>query len=337
MPHQNQNQNQNPVTRNSQAKGDSGREPHIGQPQPLHYARQLPYEGPLNMVTMFKYFSRRAIGGVEQVDLENSTYRRSVRVDGQMGIIEIQALSDGRLEWGSSFNQSQPSEAIEARVRAIFGLDQPIVEAHQLLGSDQFLGPIVAMHSGLRVAGTWDPFETGVRTIMGQQVSVAGASTIAARFVERLGTRMDRVGDCVDTLGADCPQYLFPTPATVAEANLDAIGMPQARVNAIRGFANAVAEGQVVLDKAVPLDELISSICAIKGLGPWTAHYIAMRLGHHDAFPAADLGLRKALATTGDDGVSNVPNTRQLEARSEAWRPWRSLAAMLLWHHNSQP
>lgn len=292
--------------------------------------QRLPYEGPLACTTMLRYFSRRAIRGVEHVDLDTGVYSRSIRLHNQVGVLEIKALSTGQLLWRSSLAALIETRGATPRVRSIFGLDQPLRLAYEAFAEDPVVGPLVAAHQGVRVAGTWDPFETGVRTIVGQQVSVAGASTIAARLVQRLGTPLDLEQTSGSGGGLT---HLFPTPETLAEADLTAIGMPQARVDALRGFAQAVASGDIQLCAELSLEKLVAAICEVKGLGPWTANYIAMRLGYRDAFPSADLGLRKAVANQSATGETVVPTASDLERYSQRWRPWRSQAAMLLWHH----
>jgi AraC family transcriptional regulator of adaptative response / DNA-3-methyladenine glycosylase II len=164
------------------------------------------------------------------------------------------------------------------------------------------------------VPGTWDPFETGVRAILGQQVSVAGATTLAGRLVERLGTT-------VPGLAPFGLSATFPGPEVVAGADLAGCGLTTARVAAVRAFAAAVRDGAVRLDRSVSLDELVASLSALPGIGPWTAHYLAMRLGEPDAFPASDLGLRRALGC----------GPAEVEALAERWRPHRATAAMRLW------
>jgi 3-methyladenine DNA glycosylase/8-oxoguanine DNA glycosylase len=145
--------------------------------------------------------------------------------------------------------------------------------------------------------------------ILGQQITITAASTIAGRLVERLGTP-------VEGLRALGLTHTFPSPTTLAAADLDGLGMPSARQETIRAFARAVAGDAVRLDGSVGLDGLVGSLTAIEGLGPWTANTLALRLGEPDAFPASDLGLRRALDTP---------------ALAERWRPWRALAAMHLW------
>ena len=136
--------------------------------------------------------------------------------------------------------------------------------------------------------GVWDPFEVGVRAIVGQQVSVAGASTITGRLVERAGTAVPGLTQFGLT-------HVFPTPATLATADLTGIGLTGARIAAIRGFAHAVATGSLRLDRSLTLEELVAATVAVPGLGPWTANYLALRMGEADAFPAGDLGLRRGI------------------------------------------
>lgn len=280
---------------------------------------RLPFRGPLDWDLLLGYFARRAIRGVEHVDLASSTYRRTVVIDGEPGLLELsRGAADHLVLRLVPARGEAPAAGVVARARGIFALDRDPTEAAAHLAADPVLAPIVAARPGLRVPGTWDPYETGVRAIVGQQVSVAGASTVTARIVERVGTQVD---------GWDQPglTHTFPEPATLAGADLTGIGMPGARVEAIRAFAAAVDGGEIALDGTVSLDELIESICRVRGLGPWTASYIALRMGESDAFPAADLGLRRAV-----NPVAPL-TTAALAARAEAWRPWRGQAALRLW------
>jgi 3-methyladenine DNA glycosylase/8-oxoguanine DNA glycosylase len=278
---------------------------------------RLRFTGPLDWDLLLGYFARRAIAGVEHVDLAASTYRRTILVAGEPGLLELSRGGEHHLRLRLSPEQLA-ADGVIARARRIFSLDTDPDAAAAHLAADPVLAPLVAARPGLRVPGTWDPYETGVRAIVGQQVSVAGASTVTARIVQRVGTPVDAWED----LGVT---HLFPDPGTLAGADLTGIGMPGARAEAIRAFAAAVHSGEIVLDGRVPLDELIESICQVRGLGPWTASYIALRMGESDAFPAADLGLRRAV-----DRLS-PPTTAELAARAEAWRPWRGQAALRLW------
>jgi len=190
------------------------------------------------------------------------------------------------------------------------GADPEAIAAH--LGTDPLLAGTVARRPGLRLPCAWDPFELAVRAVIGQQISVAGARTICGRVVARCGevaegrlTRLTR---------------LFPTPAQLADADLDGLGLTGRRISTLQNLARAVADGDVDLSAPRGPDTFAAELTALPGIGPWTAQYIAMRaLGEPDAFPATDLGLRKA-----------APDV-DLNTRAEAWRPWRAYAALHLW------
>jgi AraC family transcriptional regulator of adaptative response / DNA-3-methyladenine glycosylase II len=169
------------------------------------------------------------------------------------------------------------------------------------------------------VLGAWDGFELAVRAVLGQQVSVVGASTLCGRLVETFGKPV--------ALGRGLT-HLFPTPHALASADVAAIGIPENRAKALRALARAVAERTLCLDAARGLDDAVSRLCQLPGIGEWTAQYIAMRaFGEPDAFPASDLGLRKALG-----GEKAVLSAAKVAALAEAWRPWRAYAAMALWN-----
>jgi AraC family transcriptional regulator of adaptative response / DNA-3-methyladenine glycosylase II len=281
---------------------------------------RLPFDGPLEWDTMLDYFAARAIPGVEHVS--EGVYRRTVLVQGHPGVLEMSPGDAHHLVLVAHLPRWEGLIHIVQRARRIFSLDAPVDDAVSHLSHDPVLGDLVAKRPGLRVPGTWDAFETGVRAIVGQQVSVAGATTITGRLVERLGTPVPGLHQ----LGLG---YTFPSPATLAGSDPSAfsgLGLTGARIDAIRGFAAAVDRGAVRLDRSVPLEQLVASITAIGGLGPWTAHYIALRLGERDAFPAADLGLRRAL-----NRVAPTPDG-SLDTLARGWSPCRATAAVQLWH-----
>jgi AraC family transcriptional regulator of adaptative response / DNA-3-methyladenine glycosylase II len=269
---------------------------------------RLPFDGALDWRTVLGYFEARAIPGVESVS--GVTYRRTIVAGGEPGVIELMPGGADNLLLRVHLAHWDELMHVVARARRIAGLDADMEEPAAQLAGDPVVGPLLWKRPGLRVPGTWDPYETGVRAILGQQVSVAGANTLAGRLVERLGTALpfQRFG----------LTRLFPPPATLAEADLAELGLTSARAAAVRAFARAVAEDAIRLDRSVGLDRLVASIQAVDGLGPWTAHYIALRLGERDAWPATDLGLRRALGA-------------QSPAVAERWRPWRALAATHLW------
>ena len=277
---------------------------------------RLPYHGQLDWERMVAYFAARAIPGVEHVD--GDTYRRTIVVGGDPGVLELFPGGDDHLVLRAHLPHWKELIHIVERARRIAGLDVDVDEPAGRLAGDPIIGPLLRARPGLRVPGTWDPYETGVRAIIGQQVTVAGANTIAGRLVEQLGPPVPGLRP----LGLT---HTFPSPDTLADADLAGVGLTRARADAIRAFARAVAEDVVRLDRSVSLDRLIASITAIEGLGPWTANYLALRLGERDACPTGDRGLQRALARHARRSAAGVGEL------AEGWRPWRSLAATHLW------
>jgi AraC family transcriptional regulator of adaptative response / DNA-3-methyladenine glycosylase II len=208
---------------------------------------------------------------------------------------------------------------IVERARRIFDLDADPLQIGSHLQRSRALVAQLKTRPGLRVPGAWDGFELAVRAVLGQQVTVRGATTLAGRLVHAFGQRLDGTGSSLT--------HLFPAPATLATADVSSIGLPRARAATLQALALAVSRGQLILDASHGLEDAVSRLCAIPGIGAWTAHYIAMRAcGEPDAFPASDLGLRRALA----NGAGPLSATA-LSALAEAWRPWRAYAAMYLW------
>jgi AraC family transcriptional regulator, regulatory protein of adaptative response / DNA-3-methyladenine glycosylase II len=277
---------------------------------------RLAFDGPLEWDAMLDYFAARAIPGVEHVS--EGCYRRTIVIAEHPGMLELTRAGSDHLLLRAHLPDWQGLIHIVQRARRIFSLDASVDEATRHLEADATIGGLVRARPGLRVPGTWDPYETGVRAIVGQQITVAGATTIMGRIVARLGRQVPGL----DELGIT---HTFPPAETLANADLAGLGLTQARQAAIRAFASAVAGGEVVLDRAQPLDHLVEAIVAIPGLGPWTAHYIALRLGERDAFPANDVGLRRGLRAV-DPGC-----TEPLGRLAERWSPWRATAAVQLW------
>jgi AraC family transcriptional regulator of adaptative response / DNA-3-methyladenine glycosylase II len=184
---------------------------------------------------------------------------------------------------------------------------------------DGLLAPLVRGRPGLRVPGTWDPFELSVRAVLGQQISVRAATTLAGRLVKTYGRPIETSDGGLT--------HLFPRPQALAHADLRAIGATGSQERAIRALSGAVATGELALDASRGLEDFVQRFCALPGVGPWTAHYVAMRgLREPDAFPADDLRIRRAL---GDRG--RPMSVSALTKLSEHWRPWRAYAAMYLW------
>lgn len=287
-------------------------------------ALRVPYREPLDLARLQVHLGPRAIPGVEHLDA-GGRYRRTIETCGHEGLIDID-LSSSRNDKGSLRVVAHlPTMASllddVARCRHLLGLDDAAARTNGLL-DDELLGPELAARPGIRVPGCWDRFETLVRIVVGQQVSVKGASTMTGRLAAAAGREIR---------GADDRAHIvFPTPGEVAGANLDGLGFTGRRVETILAIANAVTSGALDLYRFATLDDLVAGYCELPGVGPWTAHLAAMRLHRHiDAFPAGDLGLRKgaAILTRADEPLPAA----ELEALAERWRPNRSLAALLLW------
>jgi DNA-3-methyladenine glycosylase II len=287
----------------------------------------LPYIPPWNWLQFHQYFALRLLHGVEV--LEPERYSRSVRIGECAGWFSVRPSHEQPvlvLTVSDSLREHLPW--LSMRVRKMFDLDNDPAEIARHFAADADLGPLVAANPGLRLPTAFDPFEQAVRAIVGQQVTVKAAVTITRRLVDRLGD------DMVFSAANEAPGLLklFPNANTIAAAELENIGMPGKRVATLKRLAAAINDGALELHIDNGVDELVSRLCKLPGIGPWTAQYIALRgFGEADAFPAADLGLLKA-PLWGSDGIS----TRALLERSEAWRPWRAYAAVHIWQNYSE-
>ena len=273
---------------------------------------RLRYRPPYDWEALVQFLTARAIPGVECV--ENGVYRRSIFVAGSAGVIE---LSHASCEVALEIDHPRPESllAIVSRVRRLCDLDADPVSIAAVLSPDALLGPLMDDRPGLRVPGAWDGFELGIRAILGQQISVAGASTLAGRLVARFGKPLES--------GRSGVTHLFPRPQDLARDDLASIGLTQKRAATLSAFSEAVSTGNLVLDGSAPPDEIRERLHAIPGIGEWTAEYIAMRaLNDPDAFPAADLVLLRAAGAT---------TAREMRRIAERWRPWRAYAAVHLW------
>lgn len=281
----------------------------------------LPYRTPFNWAAMLEFFAARATPGVESVS--GDTYRRTVAVDGRQGIVEVRPASkNGCVSLTLHGVATNALFEIIQRVREVFDLDAPVNDIGDALGRDEALGKLMVQRPGIRVPGAWNGFEITVRAILGQQISVKGATTVAGRIAARYGEPLQLAGDAVDP----ALQRLFPTAERLMRARFNNIGLVRSRAETIRRVASAVVQGDLQFDQAEDPAELCQTLCSIRGIGDWTAQYVAMRaLKHPDAWPATDLGLLKALK------YPERMQSDEMTARAEAWRPWRAYAAMLLW------
>jgi AraC family transcriptional regulator, regulatory protein of adaptative response / DNA-3-methyladenine glycosylase II len=281
----------------------------------------LPFAHPYDWDAMIGFLAARAISGIEAV-AGHERYRRSIALDRAQGIVAVEP--DGRhrgLRVTISFPRIASLAEIVRRVRHVFDLGADPQAIGEDLSRDPLLAPLVARRPGLRVSGAWDGFELAVRAILGQQIAVTAAAKLAARLVAAHGEPMR-------ARRSDGITHTFPTPARLAAADLQSLGMPAARAGALSSLAaSAVAEPRL-FGTTHTLEAAIARLRSLPGIGEWTAQYIAMRaLREPDAFPAADIGLARAVTRPG----GGRPNVADILARAEAWRPWRAYAAQHLW------
>lgn len=273
---------------------------------------QLRFRPPYDYDALLGFLAKRAIAGVEYI--RGDVYRRTFVLDDRPGWLEVRPHVSHALTL--RVDSVGPGRLLQvvSRVRRMFDLDADPFAIHSSLRRDPLLARCIKARPGLRVAGAWDGFELGVRAILGQQVSVAGASTLTARLAARFGHPAPFQ---IDGLAST-----FPAAEELVDADL-AIGIPASRAEAIREFARAVASGTVLFDGSHDAATCVGRLCAIRGLGPWTAQYIALRaLADPDAFPAGDLVLLRA---------AGLKTATELERHAERWRPWRAYAAMHIW------
>jgi AraC family transcriptional regulator, regulatory protein of adaptative response / DNA-3-methyladenine glycosylase II len=275
------------------------------------------YRPPLDWDALLAFLEARAIAGVERV--EGGAYARSVRFGERTGWVRVtHAPERNALRAEVAPSLAGALGPLRGKLRALFDLDAHPRVIAEALGHDPLLSPLVARRPGLRVPGAFDGFEAAVRAILGQQVSVRAATTLSGRLSSRFGAPLETPIPGVT--------HLFPPAARLAAASADdiaQIGLPAARAGAIRALAGAVASGSVRLERGEDPDVAVDALVQLPGIGAWTAHYLGMRaLGWPDAFPASDLGVRKALG---------VDTARAAEERAAAFRPWRAYAVIHLW------
>jgi AraC family transcriptional regulator, regulatory protein of adaptative response / DNA-3-methyladenine glycosylase II len=272
---------------------------------------RLDYREPFDADALLAFFAKRAVPGVEEV--ADGDYRRSLRLPHGAGVAQLHPAA-GHVRAELWLEDERDADAAVALCRALLDLDTDPLPIAQRLESDPLIGPLVRRSRGRRVPGSVDGAELAVRAVLGQQVSLAGAATLAARLVADHGEALAR------PLGA--VTHLFPSAAALACADPDRLAMPGSRRRALLGLTAALASGEVVLEPGAE-----SALLALPGIGPWTVAYISMRvLRDPDAFMPTDLGVRHALERLGEDG-SPAGATRI----AERWRPYRAYALQHLW------
>ncbi|MCH6163257.1 AlkA N-terminal domain-containing protein [Streptomyces marispadix] len=303
------------------AGAGAGHEPGLdGRGLTLRLAHRTPYAHG----QIFGFLGQRAVPGIEETTGEpgDRTYRRTLRLPYGSGIAEVDEASRGPwLDCRLHLTDLRDLTTAVQRVRRLFDLDADPQAVAERLGGDGALGPLVEATPGLRSPGAADPHELAVRAVLGQQITVAAARTLAGRLVAAYGKPLASPDGGLT--------HLFPDADTLASAPLGELGMPERRRATLRGIAEAAADGTVALDPGADRDEAERSLLALRGVGPWTAGYVRMRaLGDPDVFLDGDVGVRHGLARvgagTGDAGPGG--------AAGAAWRPWRSYALHHLWH-----
>lgn len=277
----------------------------------------LPFQPPFDWPALLEFLASRAIPGVERV--AGDIYRRTISLGGQPGILAVE-MGQGAFKVQITGPAAQHAAKAKPRLARLLDLGADPAAIAAVLGRDPLLAPAVAARPGLRVPGAWDSFELGIRAVLGQQVSVAGASTLAGRLVAANGVALP------PDLAGEGLSHLFPQPGALAKADLAGLGLPGARARTLSGLGAAVLANPQLFE-AGELNADLARLTALPGIGPWSANYIAMRaLRQADAFPLGDLALLRALA-----GGGPLPSHASLAARAEAWRPYRAYAALHLW------
>jgi AraC family transcriptional regulator of adaptative response / DNA-3-methyladenine glycosylase II len=277
---------------------------------------QLDFRPPLAWQNLLAYLRLRAIPGVEHVDATH--YRRTVALGPHQGCIAVSLARNGSaLDVEVSPGLAPVIGAVIVRVKHLFDLGATPDAVSDVLSQDPLLAEVVRRLPGLRVAGAFDGFELAVRAVLGQQVSVKAATTMAGRWAQTFGT----------PIATSHPEltHLAPTPSRMLEVavhEIGALGVVGSRARCLEALAQAVAERRVVLSYAANVEEQLQRLTELPGVGPWTAQYIAMRaLRWPDAFPAEDLMVLRAAKM----------GKKELLARAEGWRPWRAYATHYLW------
>ncbi len=291
----------------------------------------LAYRPPYDWDAMLWFLGARAIPGIESVS--GDSYRRTIAIGGRCGIVSVAPAGKHRVNVAVRFPDMALLPQIIARVRRVFDLaaDPDSIGAH--LALDPVLAPLVAARPGLRVPGAWDGFELAVRAIVGQQIAVPAATGLLGRLVQVHGEPLP-----ITTKDSESLSRFFPLPARLATADLAILGMPKSRAIAVTSMAKAITADPAIFSRGASLEEAIAKLRLLPGIGEWTAQYVAMReLREPDAFPAADVGLLRAMAVVG----GRRPSPSELLSRAERWRPWRAYAALHLWaagiRHQAQP
>lgn len=282
---------------------------------------RLPYRTPFAAAPLFGFLRLRAVPGVEEAPVDGG-YRRTLDLPNAPGTVNLVPAVErgvGHVQCDLALGDLRDLAVAVHRCRRLLDLDADPVAVDHTLAADPLLAPLVRATPGLRAPGAVSGDELAVRAVLGQQVSVVAARTIAGRLTAALGQPLLRPDGGLT--------HLFPTAAAIADAPDELLPMPASRRRAVRSLAGALADGKISLDPGADREATRRTLLELDGIGPWTADYLALRaLGDPDVFLATDLGVRHALQAL---GVTDGP--KHLAERSERWRPWRSYATLHLW------
>jgi len=283
---------------------------------------RLVYRAPGDVQGLLAFLGERAVPGVEEY--VDGAYRRTLALPHGDGIVEL-SPGEHHVRCRLALADLRDLGAAVQRCRRLLDLDADPLAISAVLTEDPLLGPLVAGAPGRRVPGHVDGAELAVRAVLGQQVSVAGARTLAARLVTRYGRPLGEPRGALT--------HHFPEPAALAGADPAELPVPRSRAGALVGLAQALAGGDLALDAGADREEVRARLLERPGIGPWTASYVSMRaLGDPDAFLPSDLGVRHAVERLGQSG-----KPADIERAAEAWRPWRAYATQHLWASLSRP
>jgi len=277
------------------------------------------FEPPYDWEMLIRFLQPRAIPGLELVSPES--YQRVFRIGEYSGTLQVRHSADEACLWlilpGSS---RQTLRQLKTKVSQLFDCAAHPGPIGEHLSKQPLLNKLVPLHPGIRVPGAFDGFEIAVRAVLGQQVTVRAATTMAGRLVAAFGTPL------TEPESSELA-WLFPTSAALTEADLTSIGLTRAKARAIAALARVHLSEPSLFEPSREPGAAIARLVEIPGVGEWTAQYVAMRaLRDPDGFPASDLGLRRAVSNNGD-----LVSPKELEEQSRAWQPWRAYAAMHLW------
>lgn len=292
------------------------------KPEEKDVQLRLRYRPPYNWDCMLAFLQARAVPGVEMVS--GDRYLRTVEAGGAMGSIEVRHLIRQQcLGVKIRFPDVRLLPLIVARVRCLFDLGADIETIDHHLSADPVLAPLVARRPGLRAPGGWDGFETAVRAVLGQQISVAAARGLAGQLVALHSLSVPRSFRMHPELG-----QVFPTAKRLASASSIGLRIPMARLRTLKAVAEAAVADPNLFRPLASIEQTVARLLAINGIGEWTAHYIALRAARDmDAFPSTDIGLLRGVASI----KGKVTSAANLLNRAESWRPWRAYAAQHLW------